>query len=161
MYCQHNSKLEERQWSVKLFCASTVRGMTDNKTQCSSSSQCILAAYPLLQAEETRNENCGINQSNKARNAWMPNLQARNRKFRNISAQLDWLSHPLQLHVIWNAWIYFYAILTQTAGSDVSLKERSIPHLEHMMTISQICVHCWKDALSSNHIMFKQKKPIR
>jgi hypothetical protein len=52
-----------------LFCASTVRGMTDNKTQCSSSSQCILAAYPLLQAEETRNENCGINQSNKARNA--------------------------------------------------------------------------------------------
>ena len=90
MYCQHNSKLEDRQLSVKLFCASTVRGKTDNKTQCSSSSQCSLAAYPLLQAEETRNENCGINQSKNARNVWMPNLQTHNRKFRNISA--GWLT---------------------------------------------------------------------
>jgi hypothetical protein len=40
-------------------------GKTDNKTQCPSSSQCSLAAYKLLQAEETRNENCGINQSKK------------------------------------------------------------------------------------------------
>ena len=78
MYCQYNSKREERQLNVNLFCASTVRGKTDNKTQCPSSWQCSLAAYPLLQAEETRNENCGINQSKKCKkcmNAKSPNTQ--------------------------------------------------------------------------------------
>jgi hypothetical protein len=63
-----SAQLKARRKAIKceIVCAS--QGKTDNKTQFSSSSPCSLAAYPLLQAEETRNDNCGIKQSKNTKN---------------------------------------------------------------------------------------------